>query len=124
MFCSVSTPISLPWSAASSQERLTPRGGPRRSAVVGVLPVRRPGECPCAAATKTFRPLVLTNVIGPASCGDRGGRVTRKRTAFYAGRLCPCDGPARGSGGVSNPPGFQPRPPRGRPGGLLTPPPD
>ena len=37
MFCSVSTPISLLWWAVSSREWLTPRGGPRQCAVVGVL---------------------------------------------------------------------------------------
>ena len=123
MFCSVSTPISLLWWAVSSREWLTPRGGPRQCAVVGVLPVCRPGECWCTAATTMSRPLAVTNAIAPASCGDGGRCVTRERTASFAGRLCLCDGPVQGNGGVSNPPGFQPRPPRGRPGGLLTPPP-
>src|SRR5688572_3462614 len=38
MFSNVSTRISHPWSAASSPDRLTPRGEPRQSAVV-VVPV-------------------------------------------------------------------------------------
>ena len=48
--------------------------------------------------------------------------MTRVRTAFFAGRECPCRGSAQRSGGVSNPPLLRPLPSRGRPGGLLTPP--
>ena len=122
MFSSVSTRISHPWSAASSLERLRPRGEPRQNAVVGHRVTRRLEGHRCKARPTTSRLLVATSVSRAATCGDSEGRMTPVRTAFFAGRQCPCHGSAQRSGGVSNPPAFRPLPSRGRPGGLLTPP--
>src|SRR5687767_172667 len=76
MYSSVSTRISHPWSAASSRQWLTPRGGPRQKAVVGVVPPRRLQRYGCTAAPESSRFLVATSVARPATCGDSEGHTS------------------------------------------------
>ena len=90
MCWNVSTRILHPWSAASSPERLTPRGGPRQISVVGVRVSRRLEDDGCTAAPVTFRLLVTTNVAWATSCGEGESRLPPMRTAFISARMiCP-----------------------------------
>src|SRR5919109_1367997 len=122
MFCIVSTPISLPWWARSDWERLTPRGEPRHRDVVGVAADRRDNAGLVVGNRRPSRPLVAVNPQHGARCGYLRQAVTGLRTALCAGRIRAHEQARQGNGGVSDPPGFPPRSPRGRSGGSLTPP--
>lgn len=121
MFSNVSTRISHPWSAASSPERLTPRGGPRQISVVGVLwPVGLMSR-QCPPDLVASRLLVVTTFARPTSCSASKRRLTFARTAFFAGRLCPDSGSRLRIGGVSNPPVWRPCRPQAGPEGCSRP---
>jgi hypothetical protein len=122
MFCSVSTLMFHPWSAASVSERLRPRGGPRQSAVVGQpVPRQREDHCFCGrrdddSPSRADKPL--------SRIGLRRQKrwMTTARTAFFCRPPVPACSLNAEERGREQPPAFRPMPSRGRPGGLLTPP--
>ena len=109
--------VSHEATGASASKRLTPRGGPRRSAVVGVGGGDRTRAPRCFARTRSEMPHRSVCARPTTTCR---GATTAQRTALCAGRCTRWQQRAK-QWGREQPPRFLPMRPRGVPGGLLTP---
>ena len=115
MYSSVSIRIFPPWSAASRAKRLTPRGGPRRRGVVGAAMYPDAQRVRRVLELEGRESALMVTPCHSAGCRHGGSWLAGVRTALCAGPHRRVDRGKRGNGGVSDPPCFRLRSPRGRP---------